>query len=134
MATTVTDFGEIPPIKCLPNQLAQVFMNLLINAAQAIEGHGEIRIRTWQEGENVYASVSDTGSGIPEEVKKRIFEPFFTTKEVGKGTGLGLPICYDIIHKHSGKITVESTVAAGTTFTIMLPVDGKACGVSEPTI
>lgn len=123
VATIVTDFGGIPPIKGLPNQLAQVFMNLLVNAAQAIEGHGEIRIKTWQESEYVYASVSDTGGGIPEEVKDRIFEPFFTTKEVGKGTGLGLPICYDIINKHSGEILVSSNVGKGTTFTIRLPVE-----------
>ena len=122
VATMVTDFGDIPPIKCLPNQLAQVFMNLLVNAAHAIEGHGEIRIRTWREGDNIYASVSDTGCGIPDEARGRIFEPFFTTKEVGKGTGLGLPICYDIIHKHSGEITVESTVGKGTTFTVRMPV------------
>ena len=122
VATMVTDFGDIPPTKCLPNQLAQVFMNLLVNAAQAIEDYGEIRIRTWQEGGNIYASVSDTGCGIPEEVKNRIFEPFFTTKDVGKGTGLGLSISYDIIHKHSGEIAVDSTVGVGTTFTVMLPL------------
>lgn len=125
VATMVTDFGYIPPIKCLPNQLAQVIMNLLVNASQAIEGHGEIRIRTWQEGDSIYASVSDTGCGIPEDVKGRIFEPFFTTKEVGKGTGLGLPICYDIINKHSGEITVDSIVGKGTTFTIRLPLVPK---------
>lgn len=123
VATLVTDYGDIPPVKGLPNQLAQVFMNLLVNAAQAIAGHGEIRIRTWQGGEHIYAAISDTGCGIPEEVRNRIFEPFFTTKEVGKGTGLGLSISYDIIHKHSGEITVESTAGAGTTFTIMLPVN-----------
>lgn len=122
VATMVADFGDISPLKCLPNQLAQVFMNLLVNAAQAIEGHGEIRIRTWQEEGNVFASITDTGCGIPDEVMEHIFEPFFTTKEVGKGTGLGLPICYDIIHKHSGEIVVSSMVGKGTTFTIRLPL------------
>lgn len=123
VATMVTDFGDISPLKCLPNQLAQVYMNLLVNAAQAIEGHGEIRIRTWQEEGNVFVSISDSGCGIPDEVKGHIFEPFFTTKDVGKGTGLGLPICYDIIHKHSGEIQVSSIVGTGTTFTIRLPLD-----------
>jgi len=123
VATMVTDFGDISPLKCLPNQLAQVFMNLLVNAAQAIEGHGEIRIRTWQEEGSVFASISDTGCGISDDVRDRIFEPFFTTKDVGKGTGLGLPICYDIIHKHTGEILVSSIVGKGTTFTIRLPVE-----------
>jgi signal transduction histidine kinase len=123
VATIDTDFGDIAPLKCLPNQLAQVFMNLLVNAAQAIEGHGDIRIRTWQDDGNVFASISDSGCGIPDEVKGRIFEPFFTTKEVGKGTGLGLPICYDIIHKHSGEILVSSIVGTGTVFTVRLPLD-----------
>lgn len=126
VASMVTDFGDISPLKCLPNQLAQVFMNLLVNAAQAIEGHGEIRIRTWQEEGNVFVSISDSGCGIPDEVKEHIFEPFFTTKEVGKGTGLGLPICYDIIHKHSGEIQVSSIVGTGTTFTIRLPINANS--------
>lgn len=124
VATIVTDFGEIPHTRCLPNQLTQVFMNLLVNAAQSIEGHGEILVRTWLEGDGIFVAVRDTGCGMPEEVKSRIFEPFFTTKEIGKGTGLGLAISYDIVHKHAGEIAVESTVGQGTTFTIRLPVTG----------
>lgn len=122
VATVVTDYGDIPPIKCLPNQLSQVFMNLLINAAHAIEDHGEITIRTWLDAKNIYISISDTGCGIPDDFKNRIFEPFFTTKEVGKGTGLGLSISSDIIRKHSGEMTVESTIGTGTTFKIRLPI------------
>lgn len=122
VASVVKDLGDIPPIQCLPNQLTQVFMNLLINAAHAIVDHGEISIRTWQEADNIYISISDTGCGIPEDVKNRIFEPFFTTKEVGKGTGLGLSVSYDIIRKHSGEITVESKVGSGTTFKVRLPI------------
>lgn len=97
-------------------------MNLLVNASQAIEAQGEIRVRTWHEADSVYASVSDTGCGIPEETLNRIFEPFFTTKDVGKGTGLGLSITYDIIKKHKGEIFVESQPGEGTTFTIRLPI------------
>ncbi|MDD2337083.1 MAG: PAS domain S-box protein [Geobacteraceae bacterium] len=121
-ATLVRDLETLPLIRCYPQQLNQVFMNLLVNASQAIEKKGEIRVRTWHEGESVYASVSDTGCGIPDGVLNRIFEPFFTTKEVGKGTGLGLSITYDIIKKHKGEIFVESRPGAGTTFTIRLPV------------
>jgi len=97
-------------------------MNLLVNASQAIETQGEIRVRTWHEEDSVFASVSDTGCGIPEGVLTRIFEPFFTTKDVGKGTGLGLSITYDIIKKHKGEIFVERWPGDGTTFTIRLPI------------
>jgi len=121
-ATVKKDYGNLPYIKCYPQQLNQVFMNLLVNAPQAIEKEGEIRIRTWQEGEAIFISISDTGCGIPEENLKKLFEPFFTTKEVGKGTGLGLSITYDIVKKHGGEIIVDSTVGKGTTFTIKLPV------------
>jgi len=121
-ATVTREFGDIPQIKCRPGQLNQVFMNLLINAAHALGEHGEIRIKTWQDGEKINVAISDTGCGMPEEVRKRIFEPFFTTKEVGKGTGLGLSIAYDIIKKHDGEIRVDSIVGKGTTFTISIPV------------
>jgi two-component system, NtrC family, sensor kinase len=121
-ANLIRDLGDLPLTRCFPQQLNQVFMNLLVNASQAIEDQGEIRVRTWQEGDSLYASVSDTGCGIPEEVLNRIFEPFFTTKEVGKGTGLGLSITYDIVKKHKGEIFVESLPGTGTTFTIRLPV------------
>ncbi len=121
-ATLIRDLGTLPMTRCYPQQLNQVFMNLLVNASQAIETQGEIRVRTWQEVDSVCASVSDTGCGIPEGVLSRIFEPFFTTKDVGKGTGLGLSITYDIIKKHKGEIFVESRPGEGTTFTIRLPI------------
>lgn len=125
VATLNREFGDIPHIKCFPQQLNQVFLNLMVNAAHALgDNQGIITVRTWREEEIVFVSVSDTGCGIPEEIRKRIFEPFFTTKEVGKGTGLGLSISYDIIHKHGGEITVESEVGIGTTFTVCLPIEG----------
>ncbi len=117
------DYGDIKPIECFPQQLNQVFMNLLVNAAHAIEKEGIISIKTRQDDEFVYASISDTGCGIPPEYLNHIFEPFFTTKDVGKGTGLGLSIVYDIISKnHKGDITVDSKEGKGTTFTVKLPV------------
>ncbi len=116
------EYGEIPKTRCDAGQLNQVFMNILINAAQAIEKRGEIKIRTWHEADNIYISISDTGTGIPEDKINRIFEPFFTTKDVGQGTGLGLSIVYDIIQKHNGDIGVESKLGIGTTFNIRIPV------------
>jgi len=96
-STLVKEYGDIPMTKCTPGQLNQVFMNLLLNAAHAIEKQGEIRVRTWLEGGLINIAISDTGCGISNENQSRIFEPFFTTKEVGKGTGLGLSIAYDIL-------------------------------------
>jgi len=117
------EFGDIPQIMCHPQQLNQVFLNLLVNAAHAMgENQGIITVRTWNDGANVFVSVADTGCGIPEDIRQRIFEPFFTTKEVGKGTGLGLSISYDIVRKHGGEITVESEPGSGTTFTVRLPL------------
>jgi two-component system NtrC family sensor kinase len=119
------EFGDIPPIKCYPQQLNQVFLNLLVNAAHAMgKDLGTITVRTWSEGDDVCVSVADTGCGIPEANQQRVFEPFFTTKEVGKGTGLGLSISYEIIRKHGGQISVESEEGRGTTFTVRLPVEG----------
>ena len=123
VANIEKQFGVIPEILCHPQQLSQVFINLLANAGQAIEGHGSITIRTWCEDDYVFVSVADTGKGIPEEIRKNIFDPFFTTKDVGKGTGLGLSISYDIIQKHGGEITVKSEVGMGTTFVVCLPVE-----------
>jgi two-component system NtrC family sensor kinase len=116
------EYGDIPKVVCNSGQINQVFLNMLVNAAQAIENKGEITVRTWQDQENVFASISDTGGGIPAEYLNRIFEPFFTTKDVGKGTGLGLSISYDIIKKHDGEIRVVSEKNKGTTFTIRLPL------------
>ena len=125
IATLERDFGEIPDILCYPQQLNQVFLNLLINAAQAMEIQGNIVVRTWSDNDNVYVSVADTGKGISEYDQKYIFDPFYTTKEVGKGTGLGLSISVDIIRKHGGEITVRSEVGVGSIFTVILPVKMK---------
>lgn len=123
-ADLVKDYAELPRLSCYPQLLNQVFMNLLINAAQAIERWGEIRITTRANSTNLQVSISDTGCGIAPENLQHIFEPFFTTKESGIGTGLGLSIVYDIIKKHQGEISVESILNQGTTFTITLPLAG----------
>jgi two-component system NtrC family sensor kinase len=123
-ATVKKEFGDIPEIKGFPQQLNQVFMNILVNAAQAIEKKGEIVIRTSRVDDKVEVKISDTGSGIAEENLQKIFDPFFTTKDVGKGTGLGMNIAYNIVKKHQGTIAVDSQIGKGTTFTIMLPVSG----------
>jgi two-component system NtrC family sensor kinase len=122
VAELVKDYSEIPLVYCYPQQLNQVFMNILVNAVHALDGQGIITLRTWQEGELVKIAISDTGKGIAQEHLTKIFDPFFTTKEVGKGTGLGLSICYDIVKKHGGEIVVQSAIGAGTTFTVQLPV------------
>lgn len=123
-ATLNKTFGDLPEILCNPAQLNHVFMNLLINAAQAIEDQGQIDIRTYRQEDSVAVEIADTGCGIPEDKLNRIFEPFFTTKEVGKGTGLGLSIAYDIIEKHDGKITVQSQLDQGSRFKVTLPIRG----------
>lgn len=122
--TTVNkEYGQLPLTRCYPQQLNQVFMNILVNAAQAIEKQGEITIKTWAENNLIFIAISDTGSGIPENIRERLFEPFFTTKDVGKGTGLGLSIVYDIVtKKHNGTISVASEIGKGSTFTVELPV------------
>ena len=120
-ATLKKELGEIPRTRCLPRQMSQVFMNLLVNAAHAIEDHGVITVRSWAEDGYVCVSVADTGRGIPEANLSRLFDPFFTTKEVGKGTGLGLNIAYDIVKKHNGEITVRSEPGKGTVFTVRIP-------------
>lgn len=126
-ATVTRDYGQLPKVWCNMGQLNQVFLNLLVNAAHAIEGQGEIRITTSVEDEVVRIAISDSGGGIPPENIKRIFDPFFTTKEVGKGTGLGLAIAYDIVvNKHDGQIKVESEIGKGSTFTITLPIKNLA--------
>ena len=116
--------NTLPPIHCLASQLNQVFMNLLMNAAQAIETTGEIIITTRRVDEaSIQIEFTDNGSGIASEHLKRVFEPFFTTKPVGKGTGLGLSIAYGIIGRHHGSISVSSTPGVGTTFVITLPIN-----------
>ncbi len=125
-AQVVRDYGQLPLVRCIPAQLNQVFMNLLVNAAQAIAERGTITLRSGAGGDEVWLEVTDTGCGMTPEVQKRIFEPFYTTKPVGKGTGLGLSVSYDIVKKHGGRIEVESTVGRGTTFRVMLPVRGPS--------
>ena len=121
-ADVVRQFGTLPKVECMPAQLNQVFMNMLVNATQSIAEHGTITLRSGCSGDQVWISIADTGKGIPPELMTRIFDPFFTTKPVGKGTGLGLSVSYGIIEKHGGRIEVESVLGQGTTFTIRLPV------------
>ena len=122
-ADVIKEYGDIPDVECVPSQINQVVMNMVINAAQAMkEERGRITIRTGREGDRVWIDVEDTGAGIPEENMARIFDPFFTTKPVGKGTGLGLSLAYGIIQKHRGSIDVRSEVGVGTCFHISLPI------------
>ncbi len=122
------DYAELPKIDAYPMQLKQVFMNLLVNAQQAIEAQDEsstvvIRVETAVQEEDIVIRISDTGIGIPEADRGRIFEPFFTTKPVGAGTGLGLSTCFSIIERHGGRILVESEPGTGTMFEVRLPLD-----------
>jgi signal transduction histidine kinase len=126
VADVETDFGKIPPAYCNVNEISQAVLNILINAAHAVKEKkssekGIIKIRTYDDGDYVSCDISDNGTGIPDDVKKRIFDPFFTTKQAGKGTGLGLTVTYDIIvNRHKGAIAVESEKGKGTVFTIRL--------------
>ncbi len=116
-------YGELPLVECLPSELNQVYMNLLLNAGQAIAERGTITVATGKEGnDHVWIEFKDSGSGIPADLQQRIFDPFFTTKPVGSGTGLGLSISYGIINKHHGRIDVDSAPGQGATFRIVLPV------------
>jgi signal transduction histidine kinase len=118
----IKEFGELPKVECHPGQINQVFMNILLNAIQAIEGDGRILISTKTVNRHVQVIIKDSGKGIPEDVKNKVFDPFFTTKPVGKGTGLGLSISYNIIKNHNGEIEMESEPGKGTEFRIKLPV------------
>jgi signal transduction histidine kinase len=117
------DYGELPPVRCFAGQLNQVFLNLLMNACDALDGEGTIRITTRTEGEGVVLVFEDDGPGMPEEVLSHIFEPFFTTKPVGQGTGLGLSLSHGIIGRHGGQMEVESRPGEGARFTIHLPLE-----------
>jgi signal transduction histidine kinase len=117
------DFGDLPRVRCYPGQLNQVFLNLLINSCDAIEGEGMIRIRTRPVPGGVRLEFEDDGPGIPEDVRSRIFDPFFTTKPVGVGTGLGLSLSHGIIERHGGRIWVEGEPGEGAHFVIELPLD-----------
>jgi two-component system NtrC family sensor kinase len=118
----VKRYGDLPLIECLPSQLNQVFMNILVNAGHAIEERGQIALVTRSDEHMVYVEISDSGNGIAEKYRERIFEPFYTTKPVGEGTGLGLSISYGIVRKHGGEIDVRSEIGIGTTFLIKLPI------------
>jgi signal transduction histidine kinase len=121
-----TDFGEIPEVECYPQMLSQVFLNLLVNAGQAIEGEGRITVRTRLEDETVHISISDTGRGMSPETQARVFEAGFTTKPIGEGTGLGLSIAREIVvDRHGGSMDFESRPGEGTTFHIRIPVRQK---------
>ncbi|UXI68135.1 sensor histidine kinase [Tahibacter amnicola] len=117
-------YGEIPPLRCLPFQLSQVFLNLLVNAAHAIVERGEIRVTTRHEGDFALVAISDTGVGIAPENLPRLFEPFFTTKPIGIGTGLGLSVSWGIVKAHGGTIDVDSVPGKGSTFIVRLPLGG----------
>ena len=120
-------FGEVPAVICSPSQINQVFLNLVTNAVQAMDdGRGKLTLSTRVDGEGVAVDVADSGKGIPPDVLSKIFDPFFTTKEIGKGTGLGLSISYKIVQQHGGRISVDSTPGAGTTFTVWLPLKPPA--------
>ena len=130
VADIETDYGELPPVPCHIGELNQVFLNLIVNAAHAIESaihgtdrRGLIRVETRPEGDSVRVSISDTGTGIPEEIRDRVFDPFFTTKDVGRGTGQGLSIARSVVvDKHAGTLTFDSELGRGTTFHIRLGV------------
>ena len=122
-ADVVREFGELPEVQCLPSEVNQVFMNLLVNAAHSITAErGTITLRTGHEGAEVWVEVADNGCGIAPENLSRIFDPFLTTKPVGQGTGLGLSLSYGIIQKHAGRMEVSSQLGQGTRFRITLPV------------
>ena len=121
-AEVVKDFGDLPEVECIISQLNQVIMNLLVNAAHAIEDSGIITIRTRCADDRAVIEIEDNGKGIEPADLNRIFEPFFTTKPVGKGTGLGLSLSFNIIEKHNGEISATSKPGKGTTFRIRLPI------------
>ena len=118
------DYGELPLVPCSPQQLKQVFLNLIINAIHAVDGSGRVRITTRAAADEVRLWIDDEGCGIPEDVAERIFDPFFTTKQVGQGTGLGLSISHEIIRGHGGEIAVEPKTGPGATFVLRLPLHG----------
>lgn len=125
-ADVVKEYAGIPQIECIPAQLNQVFMNLLMNAVQAIDEHGRITIRTGTDGDDVWVEVEDSGRGIEPEHLSRIFDPFFTTKPVGSGTGLGLSLSYSIVQDHGGRIEVKSAPGQGSVFRVVLPLHAAA--------
>lgn len=121
-AEIIKEYSQLPEVDCIPSQINQVLMNLLVNAAHAIEQFGRITLRSGHQGDWVWLEVEDTGTGIPPQLLNRIYEPFFTTKPLGKGTGLGLSLSYNIVQKHHGRIEVSSEPGQGTRFRVWLPV------------
>ena len=119
-------YGDLPQVRCVRSQINQVFMNILINAGQAISGNGLIRIATGVAGDLVWIDISDNGAGISRDAMEHIFEPFFTTKEIGIGTGLGLSVSHAIIERHHGRIDVASPPGGGTRFRVWLPLDASS--------
>jgi signal transduction histidine kinase len=120
--TVVRDYGTLPELLCFPNRLNEVFMNLLVNALQAMGDSGTMTIRTRVEGTEAMLSFENTGPGIPEPILGRIFDPGFTTKGVGVGMGLGLAISYRIVHDHGGRIEASSPPGGGARFKVTLPL------------
>lgn len=118
------EYGQLPPVRCLPSQLNQVFLNLLVNAGHAIERPpGTITIRTGCRDEQAWIEIRDTGKGMSAETQAKIFDPFFTTKPIGQGTGLGLSLAYGVIEKHHGRIEVESALGVGSVFRVVIPLE-----------
>lgn len=124
-AEVVRELGQLPPVPCSAAQINQVVMNLLVNAAQAIDSRGTITIRSGHDDDWAWIEIADTGKGMAPAVMQRIFEPFYTSKPVGTGTGLGLSVSYDIVKKHGGHIQVGSEVGVGSTFRVLLPLHGN---------
>jgi two-component system NtrC family sensor kinase len=120
------DLDPLAPVTCLPVQMSQVLVNLLLNAADAIGREGTIAVHLWREGDEVRLSVQDDGHGIPPELQSKIFDPFYTTKDVGEGTGLGLYVCQQILASHGGGIEVESIPGEGTEMTLHWPAEANA--------
>ncbi|WP_341319236.1 histidine kinase [Paraburkholderia sp. IMGN_8] len=131
-AEVVKHYGDLPPVECMPSQVNQVLMNLLVNAAQAIPERGIITISTRRDGDGVSIAIADTGVGMAADVQAKIFDPFYTTKPVGQGTGLGLSVSYGIVEKHGGRIVVESRRGEGSCFTVWLPAKRRADSCGEP--
>jgi two-component system, NtrC family, sensor kinase len=129
----VKEYGALPLVNCYAGQLSQVWTNLLVNAAQAIDGDGEVRISSTVEGDSAVITIGDNGCGIELNELRRIFDPFFTTKPVGEGTGLGLSITYGIIEKHGGTINVESVPGSGTKFFVSIPIDSSVSSREQQT-
>jgi signal transduction histidine kinase len=121
----VREYGDVPAVECYPSQMNQVFMNLMLNASQAISGSGVVTIRTYSTGEQAVVEISDSGSGIAPEHFEEVFALGYTTKETASGMGLGLQICEEIMEQHRGRIEVESTVGTGSTFRVLLPLRGE---------